>query len=89
MNTQPRSQESSQHLNKKQIAAIVAGTVVVASAAGYVAEQYVVRNMHPGQEIGKDLGVTHNSEAFHQDLESGVVSLNIPQIDVMHSHGDK
>ena len=89
MNTVHSSHETSTDLSKKQIAAIVAGTVVVAGVAAYGVEQYVANNMEPGQNISNDLGITHNSEAFHQDLENGAVAINVPAIDVMHSHGDK
>ena len=86
-----QSQEvSNDHLlSGKQIAGIAVATIAVGVAAGYAAQQYVAHNMDPGSHISDDLGITHNSAAFSQDLDNGVVAIEVPAIDVAHSHGDK
>lgn len=86
------------HLSKKELA-IYAGAAVVgltATAAVVLAgKTYLdIRNGGIQPDIGGELGihgesVSNGSAQFHQDLEAGLVSINVPAIDVMHSHGDK
>lgn len=80
---------SNSSLTRKQVAGIALATIAVGVGVGYAVEQYVAHNMNPGSHISDDLGITHNSASFSQDLDNGVVAIEVPAIDVEHSHGDK